>query len=172
MTQSTSHQSESAQAVWNFQRKVGNRLLGWSALSVLAGGLVQLRLNGRRLGAFWQAASIQALAWGAIDAAIALAGRRGAAKNEREVRDRLPLEKQLHAAEQARKLRRLLWLNAALDVGYMVGGWWFAHRFNGAQGERDRSVRGHGYGIILQGAFLFFFDVIHALRLPSPRSIN
>ena len=85
------------------------------------------------------------------------------------MRSKLPLEKQLHAAEQARKLRRLLWLNAALDVGYVAGGWWFAHRFNGAQGERDRSVRGHGYGIILQGAFLFLFDVIHALRLPSPR---
>ena len=169
MTQPSQHPTDAAQAVWDFQRKVGNRLLLWSALNVIAGGLAQVRLNGRRLGAFWQAVGAQALGWGAIDAAIALVGRRGAAKNEREVRDKLPLEKQLHAAEQARKLRRLLWLNAALDVGYMLGGWWFAHRFANARGERDRSTRGHGYGIILQGAFLFVFDVIHALRLPSPR---
>ncbi len=169
MTQQTSHQTAAAQAVWDFQRKVGNRLLLWSALSVIAGGAAQLRVDGRRVGTFWQAVGTQALAWGAIDAVIALAGRRGAAKNERDTRDKLPLEKQLVAQTEARKLRRLLWLNAALDVGYVAGGWWFAHRFANARGERDHSTRGHGYGIMFQGTFLFLFDVIHALRLPSPR---
>ena len=56
MNQYNQHQTDSAQAVWDFQRKVGNRLLLWSALSVVAGGLVQVRFRGRRLGAFWQAA--------------------------------------------------------------------------------------------------------------------
>ncbi|MBA3868446.1 MAG: hypothetical protein H0X30_04780 [Anaerolineae bacterium] len=65
-------------------------------------------------------------------------------------------------AKESRNLRRLLWINAGLDVGYILGGWCYSNR------EVARPFRrGLGLGIILQGALLLVFDVIHALQVPE-----
>ncbi|PJF27320.1 MAG: hypothetical protein CUN53_04525 [Phototrophicales bacterium] len=62
---------------------------------------------------------------------------------------------------QARSLRRLLWINAGLDVLYMIGGLWYALRAKAPRG------RGMGIGVIFQGLFLFIFDVLQAREVPE-----
>jgi carboxylesterase len=129
--------------IWSYGAAVSRRLLGWSALSVIAGiGLIGWG------EAFWQAFGSQAVAWGLIDAVIATVG--------------LVAKRTRTAAEQRAWLRRVLWLNAGLDVVYMIAGavavFW---RAGGPAGA------GHGWGVIVQGAFLLLFDAWHAWRLPA-----
>ena len=63
---------------------------------------------------------------------------------------------------EARNLRRLLRINAVLDIGYMAGG--LALLLRPGSSERARGV---GLGILLQGAFLFLFDTILSFRVPD-----
>jgi len=128
-----------------FQRTVSNRLLAWSVLSIAGGALLQLARS-----PFWRAFGQQAMGWGAIDAALALFGRRGVEKKVQ--RGYPPVE----AAKDLHNLRRILWFNAGLDVLYMAGGLALLRR-------DDETQRGHGAGILVQGLFLFKFDLIHAL---------
>ena len=132
-------------AVHRFGRAVSLRLLAWSVLSMVGGALLW-----RRGSPFWRGFGVQALGWGAIDALIAASGLRPG---------RQPSPEPVRAA---RNLRRLLWFNAALDVGYMAGGFWLAR----SKGRTDATWRGQGWGIVVQGGFLFLFDVVHAWRVP------
>lgn len=98
---------------------------------------------------------LQALIWGGIDAAVALVGRWLARRRQAAG---------LSAAELQReegRLRRVLYVNAALDVLYVGSGLLLAF----TMGAGEPLWRGHGWGIVVQGAFLFFFDLLHA-RLP------
>jgi hypothetical protein len=76
-------------------------------------------------------------------------------------------------AEQ-RKIQNLLLFNAGLDIGYMVGGAWLIERSKNAESNADR-LRGFGQSIILQGAFLFTFDLIayfaQAAENPKTRAL-
>ncbi|HHW88105.1 MAG TPA: hypothetical protein GX400_18090 [Chloroflexi bacterium] len=128
-----------------FQRSVSNRLLLWSVLSIGGGALLQAARS-----PFWRAFGQQAIGWGAIDAALAIFGRRGL---EQKVQRGYP---PTEAAKDLRNLRRILWFNAGLDVLYMLGGLALFRR-------DDETQRGHGAGILVQGLFLFKFDLIHAL---------
>lgn len=128
-----------------FQRSVSNRLLLWSVLSIGGGALLQAARS-----PFWRAFGQQAIGWGAIDAALAIFGRRGL---EQKVQRGYP---PAEAAKDLRNLRRILWFNAGLDVLYMLGGLALFRR-------DDEAQRGHGAGIMFQGLFLFKFDLIHAL---------
>lgn len=137
--------------IWDLQLAISRRLLAWSALSGLTGaGLIVWG------SPFWRGFGIQAVAWGLIDAAIALFGRR------RMSRRRATLDSPEQRARESFKLWRLLWLNTGLDVLYIVGGLLLALTF----GANDSAARGHGWGIVAQGIFLFFFDLIHARTLP------
>lgn len=135
-----------------FQRTVSNRLLQWSAISIVVGLLLQ-----RVRSPFWRAFGQQAIGWGAIDAALAIFGRRGLER--KVVRGYPPAE----AAKDLHNLRRILWFNAGLDVLYMLGGLALFRRDDAAQ-------RGHGAGIMFQGLFLFKFDLIHALLVKEDAS--
>lgn len=129
--------------IWDFQKTLTRRLLSWSILSIVAG--IPLWLDTYRP---IKNIGTQFLAWGAIDGLIALVGWRSAEK------------RQLTAdpANETRKLRRILWLNTGLDVGYMLGGGWLLSK-------EDKAKQGTGLGILIQGAFLFLFDLWHVLRL-------
>jgi hypothetical protein len=181
--------SDYAQRVHSFARSVSCRLLLWSGLSMISGAALWWRGN-----AFWRAFGIQAVVWGAIDALIAgaglVGGRRqadrllpvtaapaakmlpmGAGAQAAPVEDSAldttvldpAVDAAVDAARSARRLSRLLWFNALLDVGYMAGGAWLVR----TKGRTDPAWRGHGWGIVVQGAFLFVFDLAHALRVPT-----
>ena len=64
------------------------------------------------------------------------------------------------------KFQKILLFNAGLDIGYMVGGLYLMERGKNQseQGDRDQ-MRGFGKSIILQGGFLFVFDLITAWQL-------
>lgn len=139
--------------IWQFQALVSRRLLVINPINVLFGILLL------RSRAFWRAVGEQSVGWGLVNIAIAVIGgwsgsRRAAKKNALSVSA---------LTKEARGLRRLLWVNAGLDVVYMLGGWFLAWRSAAAQDRR----RGAGWGIVFQGALLFIFDVVHALRVPE-----
>lgn len=136
--------------IWSFQRRLTHRLMAW-ALSSMAVGAALLWIGHTPAA---RAAGMQALGWGAVDAAIALGGQSSA---ERKQGRAMPVDEIAHA----RTLRRLLWVNAGLDVLYVTGG------LRLARARQGSARRGHGIGILIQGAFLLIFDLIHALRIPA-----
>lgn len=137
--------------IWDFQKAVSRRLVTWAALSAAAGGFMLL---GR--SAFWRGVGMQAIGWAVINAGIAFFGARAATRRERLPGAQLPYT----TRKESTTLHNLLWINAGLDILYMIGGGWMARR------AADDRGRGTGVGIIVQGAFLFIFDVIHGLRVP------
>jgi hypothetical protein len=135
-------------SLWRFQQRLTGILLGWAAASIGTG--LALRQGGDALR---RGVGEQYVGWGVINALIALIGRRGASRQ----RSAAPMD----AAAQKRTLSRLLWVNTGLDVLYVLGGW----RAMRGRGSADARWRGRGLGIVLQGGFLFFFDLLNALAL-------
>ena len=111
------------------------RVLGaWAAASVAVGAVLAADRRTRGFGR-------QTAAWGAVDGAIAVFGaRRRAGKG--------PTHPQ--------RLRRVLLLNAGLDVGYLGAGAWLV---------RDGRWRGDGAAVLVQGAFLLLLDTTAARQL-------
>ena len=124
------------------------RLLGWAALSVLAGtallALVAARgARGAGTSGLLRHFAIQTAAWGAVEGAIVALAWRGLA-----LRD--------YAA--AMRLDRMLWLNLGLDAGYIgigttlaIAAW--------TLGRRTAPV-GAGIGIVVQGCALLALDLL------------
>ncbi len=143
--------------IWHFSEQVSNRLLRWNLFNIVIG----LLLLPRR--AFWRGLGSQALGWGLINSTIAVVG------NEATRQRRLKLD-DAHTAprldKEARNLRAILWINTALDVLYMIGGWLM---FRSAK-RQDAVKRGAGIGIMIQGGLLFIFDLIHARIVPHAPS--
>ena len=139
--------------IWQFQQVLSKRLLRWGLGSVLVGLLMRFG------GTFWKKLGNQFIAWGAVDALIALFGE----ISQRDRIDDIPNPgKSDVRQDESKNLKRLLWVNAFLDVFYVLGGLWWSKRDEG-----DGDAKGNGLGVVLQGAFLFVFDVIHALNAPD-----
>jgi len=132
----------------SFQHRLGKRLLVWSFINLVGGVLLQ-----KASSPFWRAFGQQSIGWGAINAALAVLGRWNL---RRKAARSASIEKM---QRDVRNLQRILWINTGLDVLYIAGGWKLAHS------RRKAKARGHGWGIVLQGAFLFFFDLLHAIWL-------
>ena len=79
--------------------------------------------------------------WGAVDGAIALVGAR---------------RRSSRGPTDAQRLRRVLLVNAGLDVGYVAAGGWLV---------RDGRWRGDGVAVVVQGAFLLVLDSVAARAL-------
>jgi len=143
-------------SIWSFQQRVTRRLLWWSGFSLAMGLFMRWRGD-----AFEKGIGIQAATWGLIDAGIAVVGQITAQRRQKRGID----TNTLRAVEsrERRDLTRLLWINTGLDVVYMAGGIALAR----TKGRSDASWRGHGWGIVLQGAFLFIFDLVHARNVPK-----
>ncbi len=137
-------------ALWRFQKRLTGMLLGWAAASIAVG----LAL-GRGGDALRRGVGEQFIGWGVVNAAIALIGRRPPPETATLV----------DTAARQRTLSRLLWLNTGLDVLYVLGGRWTMS----GRGATDARWRGRGLGIMLQGGFLFFFDLLNALALRRRR---
>ncbi|MFN8373984.1 MAG: hypothetical protein U0694_14045 [Anaerolineae bacterium] len=142
-------------SIWQFQRAVMLRLLAWGTTSVFSGIWLM------RLGQFWRGMGSQFAGWGVINTLIALFG--GASSSRRMRHHPQALDPDFMDKE-TRNLTRLLWINTFLDVLYMAGGLsWIFRR------KTDSFQRGMGWGVVMQGGFLFFFDLIHAILVPPTR---
>ena len=111
------------------------RVLGrWAVGSVVVGGLLSTDQRTRGFGR-------QTAAWGLVGGAVALVGARRQAAGR---------------TTGAARLRRVLLVNAGLDVGYLAAG---------ALLLRRASLRGDGAAVLVQGAFLLWLDATAARRL-------
>jgi len=133
-----------------------------AVVSAVAGAA--LGVAGRRGG--WsgiEAFGRQTVAWAAVDGALAAGGWAAARRRAgRPGAETDPDTRSTHratagpvAAARARTLRRLLLVNAFLDVGYLV---------LGAALVRRPARRGDGAAILVQGGFLLWLDTRHARR--------
>ena len=140
---------------WKFSKKLSVNLLAWSGFSIASGGWLL-----RNDQPFWRGIGLHFVAWGVIDALIALFGLVSTNRKSRQAASGERGGDEIVAVDQKR-LYRLLLINTWLDILYfMGGGWLYLHK-----GAKDESWRGQGIGVILQSGFLFFFDLWHALKL-------
>lgn len=121
-------------------------LLGWAALNMGVGAIGWARSEDPRWRAFHQ----MNLGWNVINAAIAAFGYYDATRPQT-----LPLGLSETIA-QGVSIQKILMINIGLDVAYMAAGAWMWER-----GRRLEDVRFEGWGqsLILQGGFLFAFDL-------------
>ena len=141
--------------IWDFQTRLTRRLLVWSVFSVVFSTLTFFSVNSLLHGL-----AIQFCVWGIIDAGIAIFGAYASAKKQAKLQ-----ADELAEAKEANWLERILWINTALDVLYILGGLWLMQTW----GTESPLWRGHGLGIVIQGGFLFFFDFFHAFSLRNLR---
>jgi hypothetical protein len=158
-------QTMGQQELEEYEREITSLLTVWAVGSVIKG--TAIALIGSRTGRKqWVRFGRQTAMWGAVDGLIA-----GAGALSRSRRGRLTTEE---VDAEARKLRKLLLINAAADVLYIAAG---AHiavhakpgRANPLMPEKTslRLGRGDGVAILIQGAFLLVLDATYARRLSA-----
>ncbi|MEO1626320.1 MAG: hypothetical protein AAFV25_14280 [Bacteroidota bacterium] len=64
----------------------------------------------------------------------------------------------IESLEEQQKIQKVLLFNAGLDIGYIAGGLYLMERSKNTEKNSDR-LKGFGQSILLQGAFLFVFDL-------------
>jgi hypothetical protein len=138
---------------WSWQHRALGWLLGWGVGSVVVGAalIADRRPDLRQIGQ-------QAIGWGAIDAALALNGRRAARAKQRQK----PTATAPEVEREAARFQQIIAVNAGLDLLYIGGGW----RLLRTAGQR----RGMGLGIIIQGLFLLIYDSLLVWRVAVWRS--
>ena len=110
-------------------------LAAWATGSLVVGAALALQRDTRGFGR-------QTAAWGAVDGVIAYVGIRGRARR---------------GPTDPVRLRRVLFINAAADVGYLAAG---------AAVLRSRPRwRGDAVAVLVQGGFLLVLDTAAALAL-------
>ena len=142
-----------ADQVLAFERAHLARLLLWGLASVAAATGCWAYLRVRRMKApLLRHFAIQTGAWGAIDAAIAIAMRPGLA---------------LRDFNGVTQLDRFLWFNCGLDVGYVAVG--IALMWCGWKLARSYALVGAGMGVAVQGMALLLLDLRLAALLAAAR---
>lgn len=130
-------------------QKNGMMVLGaWGIGNAVIGSLGLYRSNNPESKAFHQ----MNLGWGIINTAIAGYGYFSAMQNVNLSGQPLDL---LNANQS---LKSILLLNTGLDVSYIIGGFYLIERSKSSIDMTER-LKGFGKSLILQGAFLFVFDV-------------
>jgi hypothetical protein len=139
--------------IWQYQFILARRLAWWSMISFAAGvTLFQMEPALRGFG-------IQALAWGLVNAAIAVIGSRLTIKRRSKLADPAAQEA---VKQESQKLRKLLWWMIPLDMLYVTVGLILAFTW----GRKDSWWLGTGWGVVVQGLFLLGFDWFHAKQVP------
>lgn len=133
-------------------------LLGWALGSMITGALWRRESN-----RFWQGVGEQFIAWGAVDGIIALFALRGARR--KATQQQAGLIAPVQQALETDQFEKIVWANAALDVGYVLGGRWWLRRH-----ADHPHPQGMGVGIMLQGGFLLVWDIFLALAVRRGRN--
>ncbi len=133
------HQQHTRRAMWV--------LGGWAAANIAVGAIGMSRSKGENR-AFHQ----MNLGWGAINLGLAASGIWTASQADPAALDAWT------AYEALQRTQKLFLFNAGLDVGYVMAGVWMQERAKTAATNAER-WRGFGKSIIIQGAFLFAFDL-------------
>jgi hypothetical protein len=135
--------------IWQRERALARTTVAWGLASVIAG----LGLAATTRDPWRRSFALQTAGWGAVDLGIAALGSRLQDRRMRRLPDAYAPEAQ--EAERA-TLRRVLLVNVAADVGYVVLG-------AGLARDSRPHLAGAGVAIVTQGAFLLVHDTIHAV---------
>lgn len=129
-------------------QKKGMIVLGaWGLGNALVGGLGMYKCTNPEVRAFHQ----MNFGWGIVNTAIASFGYYSASSGQLD-------QNALDLLLDNQKLKSILLLNAGLDVAYMTTGLLMIEKSKNASNNPDR-WRGFGKSLIMQGAFLFAFDL-------------
>jgi len=141
---------ESWQAEQNY-RQTGMMVLGGWAVANIASGLVFRTNTSGSTSRFYEMNAI----WNGVNLAIAGFGYFSAARLGTD-------GSALELFQEQMGIDKTLLFNAGLDLGYIAAGaWMMEHSKNGS---KDPDLwKGYGKSIMLQGAFLFAFDVAMVL---------
>lgn len=119
------------------------KLLAWASLSVLTGSALLAALRIRRITSpLLSHFAIQAIAWGALDLALALWAERGLS---------------LRDLAGAVALDRFVWFNVGLDLGIIGVGTTLA--LFGRRSVAGFGLLGAGLGVVVQGLALVVLDL-------------
>lgn len=134
--------------VWERERSLARTTVAWGLASVAAG----LGVAASTRDPWRRSFGLQTMGWGAVDVGIAVVGTRLQDRRMQRLTDPYSSARQ---EEERRKLRKVLLVNTAADLGYVALG------VKLAADPRAR-VAGAGLAIVIQGAFLMVHDSIHA----------
>ncbi len=130
------------------KQKLGMYVLGTWALGNIAVASIRMNQTTGEDKAFQQ----MQIGWSLINMTIATWGYFGTQNTDYLTWDTS------QSVHEHYKMQKILLFNAGLDVGYMLGGAYLMERGKREVKNAER-LRGFGRSILLQGAFLFVFDV-------------
>lgn len=146
--------SQSIQESWESEqqyRQTGMMVLGGWAVANIASGLAMRSHTTGVDSRFWEMNAI----WNGVNLAIAGFGYFTAAKLGSD-------GSAFELYQEQMGMDKTLLFNAGLDLGYIAAGAWMMERSKNISKNPDL-WKGYGRSIILQGAFLFAFDVAMVL---------
>ena len=120
---------------------------GWAAANIAVGAIGMSRAKGEQR-AFHQ----MNFAWGAVNLGLAATGLWTATHTDPAALDGWA------GYEALQRTQHIFLFNAGLDVGYVMTGMWLKERSKNVPKNAAR-LRGFGRSILIQGAFLFVFDL-------------
>ena len=127
------------EAIYQYTKKgIGIPLIIWGIINILSAVLFFFNISDLLNGI-----AIQAFFWGLIDGIIGLAAFFSRKKQD-------PI-----------KIKKILFINIFLDMGYILGAIMLI-----IFSSREILI-GSGYGIIIQGVFLFVADIVHHRKLSN-----
>ncbi len=95
------------------------------------------------------------IGWNAVNLGIASLGYFSAARTDFSNFDAYK------SIDEHYKFQKILLFNAGLDVGYMAAGAWLIERGKNATVKNPERMTGFGQALVLNGAFLFAFDLVN-----------
>ena len=151
-------QSEIQLEEWNSRRLLIQErqmyVLGGWAIGNIAYSGIQMGRNEGEMRSFHQ----MNVVWNSVNLGIAGLAWYGA---RRQGGQQFTLTQSL---KEQSKIEKTLLFNAGLDVGYMAGGLYLIERGkNETDLEQSERLQGWGKSIIVQGGFLFTYDIIFAI---------
>jgi len=142
-------------------RKTGMAILGtWAVGNMIAGGIGRSQTNGQT--AYFHEMN---LIWNVVNLGIAGAGYYFTSTGEMPENGAALLSDQV-------SFQKTLLFNAGLDLAYIAGGFYLMERAKNTANKPER-LKGYGKSIILQGSFLFVFDIIlHTIHSKQSSQIS
>lgn len=129
-------------------------LTGWSAANLAYGGIAASQTKGSTRY-FHQ----MNMYWNIVNLGIATPGLISSLRQKNNPPTALE-----QSIEDLHTLEKTLLFNTGLDAAYMMGGLYLLERAKNTPDQHDR-LKGFGQSVVLQGGFLFTFDLISYLAL-------
>jgi hypothetical protein len=153
----TSSETDWNTRLWDLQKK-GMLVLGsWAAGNMLVSGYQMTQTTGKRYH-FNQ----MNVFWNTVNMGIAVSGYLGAMNGQPDLSG-------IEMLNEYNSFSKILLFNTGLDVAYVMTGFYLKERSKSSSKHQKR-LAGYGNSLLLQGGFLFLFDL--ALVVINEQSIS